>query len=155
MPVLPTARPLVPALAALFALACAGRQHDTPGPEIQSANLDRDASEARAAVNTFLTLEARGLPAADTLLSLGADFIITGVKVTTRPRLAGLNGPGETAVEEAATGLSGSFAWVVVGYRFEGRSPALNERARATFVLEKQRAGWRIRHVHSSMVERW
>ena len=106
-------------------------------------------------VNAFLSLEARGNTAADTLLAPGADFIMTGVKVTTRPRLAGLNGPGETAVEESSAGIAGAFAWVVVGYRFSGRTGELNERGRATFVLEKQRAGWRIRHVHSSMVERW
>lgn len=126
-----------------------------PGPDAPSASLELDANAARATVNAFLALEARGNAAADTLLVPGADFIMTGVKVTTRPRLAGLNGPGETLVEESSTGSAGAFAWVVVSYRFSGRTPDLAERARATFVLEKQRAGWRIRHVHSSMVERW
>ena len=50
---------------------------------------------------------------------------------------------------------AGAFAWVVMSYRFNGRVPQLSERARATVILEKQRAGWRIRHVHSSMVARW
>jgi len=143
---------------AAVALAAAGCGRPAPaaaGPEAAPANLDVDAALARAAVNQFLALEARGLPAADTLLAPGADFIMTGVRVTTRPRLAGLNGPGEAAIEESGTGFAGSLAWVVVSYRFTGRSEALNERARATFVLEKQRAGWRIRHAHSSMVERW
>ncbi len=75
--------------------------------------------------------------------------------MTTKPRLAGLNGPGQAVVEEASTGLAGNFAWLVVAYRFTGRTPDLAERARATFILEKQRAGWKIRHVHSSMVARW
>jgi len=140
---------------ALLAAACAKQSPQLPGPDATPANLDVSAAEARATVNAFLSLEARGSSAADTLLMPGADFIMTGVRVTTRPRLAGLNGPGEAAIEESGTGFAGSLAWVVVSYRFTGRSEALNERARATFVLEKQRAGWRIRHAHSSMVERW
>ena len=135
--------------------ACAKQSRELPGPDATPANLDVSAAEARATANAFLTLEARGNTAADTLLMPGADFIMTGIKVTTRPRLAGLNGPGEASVEESSTGFAGSFAWVVMAYRFTGRSEGLNERARATFVLEKQRAGWKIRHVHSSMVERW
>jgi ketosteroid isomerase-like protein len=106
-------------------------------------------------VNAFFTQEARLMPAADTLLALGADFIMTGLRVTARPRVAGFNGPGDVFVEEASAGVAGEFAWVELSYRFAGRTPDLAERARATVILEKQRAGWRIRHVHSSMVERW
>jgi hypothetical protein len=106
-------------------------------------------------VALFVAYEALGSAAADTLLAPGADFVLTGMRVTTKPRLAGLNGPGRAEVEEASMGLAGSFAWVVALYRFSGRTPELGERARATFILEKQRAGWRIRHVHSSMVVRW
>lgn len=119
------------------------------------AQIDADADAARAAVAAFVSAEAQASRSADTLLAPGADFILTGVKVRARPRLAGLNGPGETTIEESDCSLAGAFAWVVIGYRFAGRTPDLDERARATFVLEKQRAGWRIRHVHSSMVERW
>jgi hypothetical protein len=45
-------------------------------------------------------------------------------------------------------------AWLVVIYQFTkpGEQP---ERARGTFLLEKRTAGWRIRHVHTSWVERW
>ena len=142
-------------LALLLAASCA---HGAPriatiqGP---AASLEVDAAAARAAVNAFLSLEARLAPAADTLLAVGADFIMTGIRVMARPRLAGFNGPGDVFVEEASAGVSGEFAWVEVSYRFAGRTPDLAERARATIVLEKQRAGWRIRHVHSSMVERW
>ena len=119
------------------------------------AQLDADAAAARAAVTAFLTAEAHGSVQADTLLALGADFIMTGIKVSVRPRLAGLNGAGTVTIDESSSGLAGAFAWVVIGYRFGGRTSDLDERARATFVLEKQRAGWKIRHVHSSMVERW
>ncbi len=114
-----------------------------------------DAARAHDVAVAFLEAEAKGDAAADTLLAPGADFIMTGVRVTTRPRMAGLNGPGDAVVEEANLGVAGAFAWVVLGYRFNGRTPQLGERARATVILEKQRAGWRIRHVHSSMVERW
>jgi len=123
----------------------------TQSPE----QIDADADAARAAVQAFVSLEAQGNRDADTLLSTDADFILTGVKVHARPRLAGLNGIGEAAIEESDCTLAGAFAWVVIGYAFHGRTADLDERARATFVVEKQRAGWRIRHVHSSMVERW
>lgn len=143
------------AVCLLLAAACAHPQAPPVAPDAPSAGLDVEAGAARATVNAFLTLEARGNPAADTLLVPGADFIMTGTRVTTRPRLAGFNGPGEATVDESSTGVAVLIAWVVVGYRFAGRTPDLAERARATFILEKQRAGWRIRHVHSSMVERW
>jgi hypothetical protein len=117
--------------------------------------LDVEAARARNVVAAFLAAEAQGDADADTLLATGADFILTGTRVRARPRLAGLVGPGTASIEEASTGVTGEVAWVVVAYRFEARTPDLSERARATFVLERQRAGWRIRHVHSSMVERW
>jgi hypothetical protein len=119
------------------------------------SQIDADAAAAQAAVQAFVSEEAQGNRNADTLLATAADFILTGVKVRTRPRLAGLNGPGDATIEESECSIGGAFAWVVIGYRFAGRTTDLDERARATFVLEKQRAGWRIRHVHSSKVERW
>lgn len=143
-----------------FGLGCAGRAAPSAGDVPADAPTLPDvaalAALARGVVNQFVAAEAEGGAAADTLLATGADFLMTGVRVTTRPRLAGLNGPGQAVVEEAAIGLTGSSAWVVVAYRFTGRTPDLAERARATFVLEMQRAGsWKIRHVHSSMVARW
>jgi hypothetical protein len=78
-----------------------------------------------------------------------------GIIVTRRPRLAAFVGRGEAAGEEARVGLAGGLAWVVVVYRFDSPSPGLRDRARGTFVLERRTAGWRIRHVHTSMVERW
>jgi hypothetical protein len=119
-----------------------------PGP------LGADAAAAREAVLTFITAEAAG-EGTDYLLAPGADFIMTGISITRTPRLAGLNGPGAAVVEAANTFVAGALAYVVVIYRFDARDPALNERARGTFILEKQRAGWRIRHVHTSMVGRW
>ncbi len=103
-----------------------------PGP------LGAEAAAARDAAVTFITAEAAG-ERADSLLVPGADFIMTGTAV----------------IEAATTSLGGALAYVVVVYRFDARDPALDERARGTFVLEKQRAGWRIRHVHTSMVGRW
>jgi hypothetical protein len=147
-------------LALAAAAGCAHRRPDIaprPAPAVTAPAWDAaaDAAGARSVVSAFVAAEAEGAEGADTLLAPGADFIMTGVRVTARPRLAGLNGPGSASVEEAGTGVAGSFAWVVVSYRFAGRTPELAERARATFVLEKQRAGWKIRHVHSSMVVRW
>lgn len=146
-------------LAALLALAASCARSTTseqpallvpaPGP------LGAEAAAARASVAAFLALEARGDPRADTLVEPDADFIMTGILVTTRPRLAGLTGPGEVTLETATTNVAGAVAWIVAAYRFEGRTPELATRARGTFVLEKQRAGWRIRHVHTSMVEGW
>ena len=146
-----------------MAVMAAGCGHPRPSPTVPAAGggtpLLGDAraaiDEAQAVVALFVDAEARGADAADTLLMPGADFVMTGLKVTARPRLAGMNGPGTATIEEASTGLAGSFAWVVASYRFTARTPELGERARATFVLEKQRAGWKIRHVHSSMVARW
>ena len=148
------------AAGALLAAAVAGCAARHPLPLLPATDAARaegpDAADvARQTVVLFLAAEADGGPAADTLLAPGAEFIMTGIRVSVRPRLAGLNGPGRVTIEEGSVGQAGSFAWVVVSYRFEGRTEALGERARATFVLEKQRAGWKIRHVHSSMVERW
>ena len=148
--------------AAALAAGCAGRTAappatpaDTTAPAAPAYDIAGEATAVRGVVSLFVSAEAENAASADTLLTPGADVLMTGVQVTTRPRLAGLNGPGRATVEEASTGLAGHFAWVVVRYRFSGRTPELAERARATFVLEKQRAGWKIRHVHSSMVARW
>ena len=141
--------------ALLLAAACAQRAPRVATVQGPVANLEADVAAARATVNAFFAQEARQTTAADTLLAAGADFTMTGIRVTARPRLAGFNGPGEVAVEEASAAVAGEFAWVELSYRFAGRTPDLSERARATVILEKQRAGWRIRHVHSSMVERW
>jgi hypothetical protein len=149
------------ALALAAAGGCAGRVpaagRESPAVIVAgaSASPDTDAAGARNAVAAFLDAEAQGSSAADTLLAAEADFIMTGILAHARPRLAGLNGPGAATIEEANTSVAGAMAWVVVSYRFEGRTPDLSERGRATFVLEKQRAGWKIRHAHSSMVERW
>jgi hypothetical protein len=147
-------------LLALTAPAASAQRRPAPPvregqPLVTQSSSQVDVDAARAAVAAFVSAEAQGGTGADTLLAPGADFILTGVKVHTRPRLAGLNGPGEATIEESGCSLAGAFAWVVINYRFAGRTTDLDERARATFVLERQRAGWRIRHVHSSMVERW
>jgi len=147
------------AASALLLLAFAGCTSRTTQVAAISAapasGLGTEAEAARAAAIAFLEAEARGDSAADTLLAAGADFLVTGIRVVGRPRLAGINGPGTAAAEEAAVGTAGALAWVVLAYRVDAQTPALSERARATFVLEKQSAGWRIRHVHTSMVERW
>lgn len=144
---------ILPLLAA--APACTRRLAAPPAEPVAIGNPSVETAAARDVVSAFVTAEARGDEAADTLVSADADFIATGIAVTARPRLAGMIGRGEGTIEEARTELAGSFAWVTVVYRWVGRTPDSAERARATFVLERRIAGWRIRHVHSSMVERW
>jgi hypothetical protein len=142
-----------------IAAACAPRPAGDaaapmPAAVAELGPLGAEAAAARDVVTAFIAAEAAA-ENPDTLLAPGADFLMSGIAVTRPPRLAGLNGPGSASVEAASTNVGGALAWVVVAYRFDARVPGLEGRARGTFVLEKQRAGWRIRHVHTSMVERW
>lgn len=144
---------VVPLLA--ISPACTRRVAAPPAEPAAVGNPSVEIAAAREVVSTFIAAEARGDETADTLISAGADFVATGIAITARPRLAAMIGRGEGTIEEARTELGGGFAWVTVVYRWVGRTPESVERARATFVLERRLAGWKIRHVHSSMVERW
>lgn len=126
-----------------------------PATVSSATDLSAEADAARAVAAAFIAAEARGDRSGDTLLATGADFIMGGIIVTNRPRLAALVGRGAAVVEDAVIGVSGAFAYVVAVYRFDSPTASLRDRARATFVLERRPAGWRIRHVHTSMVERW
>jgi len=112
----------------------------------------REAAAVRAVAQAFITAEARGDAAADTLLAPGADFINSGIAVEARPRLAGVIGRGEALIESLRTEVSGALAWSVAVYRWTGAAGQIVQRGRATLVLERLDAGWRIRHVHSSAV---
>lgn len=140
-------------LAVLAPAACAGRA-PRPVPTLP-ASVGDDVPAIRAVVTAFLVGEARLEESVDTLLAPGADFIVTGVSVAERPRLAGVSGPGVGTVRELRIELAGDQAWAVAGYGWVGRDPSGEERALATIVLQRVPAGWRIRHVHSSHVERW
>src|SRR5882672_8109828 len=91
-------------LLATAATASAQRRPPAPAREppafASPSQLDADAGAARAAVTAFITAEAQGSAQADTLLASDVDFIMTGIRVTARPRLAGLNGPGTATVED-------------------------------------------------------
>jgi hypothetical protein len=141
------------AAAALLA-GCAG--HAAP---VATAPLgvdpSREAAAVRAVVEAFITTEARGDEAADSLLVPGADFINSGIVVDARPRLAAVIGRGDAMVESLKTEVSGALAWAVVGYRWSGAAGQIVQRGRATLVLERHEALWRIRHVHSSAVPPW
>lgn len=128
---------------------------DSAPPLAAGPSLGAAVDAARRVVEAFVAAEAQHDLAADTLLAPEADFIMSGIVITRRPRLAAIVGRGTAVVEEARAGLAGAFAYVVVVYRFDSPSPGLRDRARGTFVLERRPAGWRIRHAHSSMVERW
>jgi len=140
--------------AAVVLAGCAG--HAAP---VATAPLGvdpaREAAGARAVAETFLAAEARGDEAADTLLAPGADFINSGIAVSARPRLAAVTGRGEATIESLRTEVAGQLAWIVAVYRWTGGAGQIVERGRATLVLERHEAGWRIRHVHSSAVPPW
>jgi len=114
-----------------------------------------DVAAVRAAVTAFVLGEARGEESVDTLLARGAEFVASGVPVANRPRLAGMAGRGLGSVVEFRGQVAGDVAWAVVAYTWQGEDPAGAEFARATFVLTRVPAGWRIHHVHASHVERW
>ena len=141
-------------VAAVLLAGCAG--HAAP---VATAPLGvdpaREAALARAVAETFIAAEARGDESADTLLAPGADFINSGIAVAARPRLAAVIGRGEAMIESLRTEVAGQLAWVVAAYRWSGSAGQVVERGRATLVLERREAGWRIRHVHSSAVPPW
>jgi len=143
--------------AALLAAALAACAR--PAPLVRSmpvAALPGDELAAvRAAVTAFVVGEARGEESVDTLLAREADVVTDGVPLARRPRLAGMPGPGTGAVVEFRGHVAGDFAWAVVAYTWQADDPAGAEFGRATFVLGRMPAGWRIRHVHASHVERW
>jgi hypothetical protein len=115
----------------------------------------REAALVRQTAVAFISEEARGESAADTLLAANADFIDSGVPVTARPRLSAVLGRGTSTVETVRTEVAGAFAWVVAVYRWRGPGGPEEERGRATMILERQGEAWKIRHVHSSSVPPW
>ena len=115
----------------------------------------REAAAARAVAEAFITAEARGDESADTLLAQGADFINSGIAVSARPRLAAVIGRGEASIGSLRTEVAGPLAWIVAVYRWTGLGGQIVGLGRATLVLEREEAGWRIRHVHSSAVPPW
>jgi hypothetical protein len=153
----PARRPLmrvVTTLPVLALAACAGRV--TPVP-VAPLGMDpaREAAAVGDAASAFIAAEARGDEAADTLLAPGADFINSGIAVQTRPRLAAIIGRGDATLENLRTQVAGALAWVVAVYRWTGGGGRLVELGRASMILERREAGWRIRHVHSSSVPPW
>ncbi len=140
-------------LVALLA-ACSTRMVPRAGAPL---GLDpaRETVAARDVAGAFIAGEARGDEAVDTLLAPGADFIAGGIAVSVRPRLAGVAGRGDATIENLRTELSGELAWVVAVYRWSGQGGRLEGRGRATLILGRREAGWRIQHVHSSSVTPW
>ena len=142
------------AVAAVLLAGCAGRAAPVATAPL-GVDPAREAAGARAVAETFIVAEARGDEAADTLLAPGADFINSGIAVAARPRLAAVIGRGEATIENLRTEVAGQLAWVVAVYRWTGGAGRIVERGRATLVLERREAGWRVRHVHSSAVPPW
>jgi hypothetical protein len=146
--------PLITALAAVLLAGCAGRAVPAATAPL-GVDPVREAAAARAVAETFIAAEARGDETADTLLAPGADFINGGIAVSVRPRLAGVIGRGGVDFESLRSEVASQLAWVVAVYRWTGVALQVVERGRATLVLERREAGWRIRHVHSSTVPPW
>jgi ketosteroid isomerase-like protein len=146
--------PAASALLTLGLAACVARP-EPAGTAPLAADPALEASAARDVAVTFIAAEARGDTSADTLLAPDADFINGGVEVAARPRLAAVIGRGEATVEATRTHVSGPVAWVVAVYGWSGPGAPDPTRARATLILERRAAGWRIRHVHSSAVAPW
>ena len=144
--------PVITGVAILALAACAGRAG--PRPPLPYDPL-RESARARDVAAEFIAAEASGDASGDTLLAPDADFIMSGIPVTRRPRLAGVLGHGEATIEDTRIQLTGVFAWVVAAYHWTADDGNDEERGRATMVLERQSAGWRIRHVHSSTVAPW
>jgi outer membrane murein-binding lipoprotein Lpp len=142
------------ALGALALAGCASRPMASRTPTL-SATVSDDVPAVRAAVTAFVLGEARGEQTVDTLLASGADFIVTGTAATNRPRLAGVPGVGTGSVGELRIQVAGDYAWAIANYSWVGENPAGGEVGRATFILQRLPAGWRIHHVHSSHVARW
>ena len=140
-------------LAALLAAACVPRA-PAPAP-LMPATVGEDVPAIRAAVTAFVVGEARLDEDVDTLLASGTDFVVDGVALERRPRLAGVPGPGTGSVGDLRFQVAGDYAWAVAGYRWVGENPEGEERGMATFILQRHPAGWKIHHVHSSHVERW
>jgi hypothetical protein len=147
-------RAAITALAAALAAAACTPRVPPPGPLLAST-IEADVPAVRAAVAAFVVGEAGGDTDVDTLLASGSDFVVDGVFLEHRPRLAGVPGPGTGSVNDLQIQVAGDYAWAVAGYGWMGSDPEGAERGLATFVLQRQSAGWRIRHVHSSHVERW
>jgi hypothetical protein len=141
--------------AALGLGGCAGRPAAAVGTQLQMGPVGGDVPAVRAVVTAFVLEESRGAPGVDTLLAPGADFIVTGTRIATRPRLAGVPGPGTGSVEELRIQVAGDRAWASASYSWVGADPAGAEVGLATFILQRQPGGWRILHVHSSHVARW
>ena len=142
------------AAAAALLAGCAARTAPIPTAPL-GVDPVREAAAVRAVVEAFITAEARGDEAADTLLVPGADFINSGIAVEARPRLAAVIGRGEATIEGLRTEVSGALAWAVAVYSWTGAAGRIVQQGRATLVLERHEAGWRIRHVHSSAVPPW
>jgi hypothetical protein len=142
------------ALGALALAGCAGHPVTIRTPTL-SATVSDDVPAIRAAVTAFVLGEARDEQSADTLLASSADFIVTGTAATNRPRLAGVPGAGTGSVGELRIQVAGDYAWAIANYGWVGENPAGGEVGRATFILLRLPAGWRIHHVHSSHVARW
>jgi ketosteroid isomerase-like protein len=106
-------------------------------------------------VRQALALDAAGDRAADSLYAAEAVVVANARVRLAAPRFAGVGSGGRVTVAAAAVALEGRFAWVLADYRWINSQRNEAEAGRATVVCQQQAQGWKIVHVHSSLLLPW
>lgn len=134
-------------LGLLVSAACAGTRPSPPVSLPAAAEL-ADLIAERAAL--ALAADAR-LDRADSLYSPDAEVIADGARRGAPPRFAGIARAGQVSVGSSRVEMAGTFAWVLVEYRWLSAAEDLVSEAHATIFFTRQPDGvWRITHIHSS-----
>jgi hypothetical protein len=134
--------------ATAIALALLGACAPGAAPRAGPMTVLGTTTDVDALVRAALTHDATLDRAADSLYAPEAVVIANARLRFAAPRFAGVSYGGRVTVAAAAVTLQGGWAWAVVDYRWIGAQQA--EAGRATFVVVRRPAGWRIIHAHSS-----
>jgi hypothetical protein len=134
----------------LVSAACAGtRPAPAPAGAPRAVEL-ADAIAERAAL--ALAADAR-LERADSLYAEESEIIADGGRRTAPPRFAGIAAAGQVSVGSSRVEVAGSFAWVLMEYRWLAAAEDRASEAQVTILFSQQTDGqWRISHAHSSGV---
>lgn len=131
----------------LVSAACAGNRPAPPAGAPRAVEL-ADAIAERAAL--ALAADAR-LERADSLYAGDAEIIADGARRTAPPRFAGIATAGQVSVGSSRVEVAGSFAWVLMAYRWLSAAEDRASEAQVTMLFSQQTDGqWRISHAHSS-----
>lgn len=133
----------------LVSAACAGTGAAPPASAPRAVEL-ADAIAERAAL--ALAADAR-LERADSLYAGDSEIIADGARRTAPPRFSGIAAAGQVSVGSSRVEVSGSFAWVLMEYRWLSAAEDRAREANVTILFSRQADGqWRISHAHSSGV---